>query len=194
MWVNEGTILASRRRRRHYENMIRTLCRTDAAPDGIGLMGHFNAPRYPSVQQLHQVLDRYAALVPRLQITELDIRTGGDEYAQAEYLRTLMTAAFSHPAVESIMCWGFWAGRHPRPDAALFYRRNWTLKPAGAVWRELVFNEWWTDEVLHTDAEGYVSTHGFLGDYRIDVMHEGRTQQRNLILVPQGLSETIVMG
>lgn len=60
-----------------------------------------------------------------------------DERLQADYLRDVMTMAFSHPAMQAIVMWGFWEGRHWKPDAAL-YRKDWSTKPAGKVWEELV--------------------------------------------------------
>jgi endo-1,4-beta-xylanase len=84
-----------------------------------------------------------------------------------------MTAVFSHPAVEGIVMWGFWEGQHYNPSAAL-YRRDWSIKPNGQVWENLVFNEWWTDEIGQTNENGFLEARGFLGDYEIEVEHEGR--------------------
>jgi hypothetical protein len=66
------------------------------------------------------------------------------------------------------MIWGFWEGRHWRPDAAL-WRKDWSLKPNGRVWTELTRKTWWTDEQGKTDRRGRWSTRGFLGDYEIEV-------------------------
>lgn len=36
--------------------------------------------------------------------------------------------------------WGFWAGDHWIPHAALF-RRDWSIKPNGRVYQDLVFHK-----------------------------------------------------
>jgi hypothetical protein len=84
------------------------------------------------------------------------------------------------------MLWGFWEGRHWRPEAAL-YDHNWNLRPHGQVWVDLVHKQWKTDLELKTDGSGRAQVRGFCGDYeltidsggiakvvRIDLPHEGR--------------------
>ncbi len=194
LWVNEGTILSLEDRRDHYHNVIRYLSDYGARPDGIGLMGHFCEPHLPSAKEVYAQFDRYATLVPRLQITELDIRTGNDEQAQADYLRTIMTAAFSHPAMESISAWGFWEGRHPHPQAALFLRQDWSSKPAGDVWKELVFHDWWTSKKGRTSPEGQFTTRGFLGEYEVSAHQAGRSKTETVLLTHQGANLRIQLS
>ena len=98
------------------------------------------------------VYDRFAKFGVPLQLTEFDIDTR-NEPLQAEYLRYVMTITFSHPSFNGIVTWGFWEGRHWRPNGAL-WRRDWSIKPAGKMWKELVFKTWWTDEEHTTDVGG----------------------------------------
>lgn len=44
-------------------------------------------------------------------------------------------------------------GAHYANDAPL-YTANWTLKPAGQAFLDLVFNKWWTDTACTSDASG----------------------------------------
>jgi GH35 family endo-1,4-beta-xylanase len=180
MWVNEGQVLSGVRTD-NYEQVIRFLTEQDAAPDGIGFMGHFSRRHLPSPDLLLERFDRFARLVPNLQLTELDVDVGDDEALQADYLRDVMTAAFSHEAFQGIIMWGFWEGRHWKPNAAL-YRRDWSIKPAGQMWLDLVKRDWWTDETGKTDARGRYRTRGFLGDYTVTVEHEGVDLERSLSL------------
>ena len=73
-----------------------------------------------------------------------------------------MTAAFSCPAVEKFLIWGFWARSHWRPKAA-YFREDWTPTPAGEVWTELVGEKWRTNESV------------FLGDYKITIKRGDET-------------------
>ena len=168
MWINEGGILPRGDRRDEYERLARLLVEAGAAPDGIGFMGHFGASSLTPPEEILQVMDRFAAIVPRLQLTEFDVGVGPDPDLQADYLGDVMTAAFSHPAVVGIVMWGFWEGRHwRRDDLAHLYTQDWQIRPAGQRWRDLVFKEWWTNETLRTDAAGDVRTRVFRGSYSI---------------------------
>jgi endo-1,4-beta-xylanase len=148
----------------HYEKTIRYLIEEGAPLEGIGLQGHFSEDLTPPAKLL-QILDRFASFGLPLQVTEHDINTT-DEELQADYTRDFLTTLFSHPQVTGILTWGFWEGRHWRPNGA-YFRRDWSLKPAGQVWKDLVLCEWWTDAGGRTDGSGVFQTRGFLGDYEI---------------------------
>jgi endo-1,4-beta-xylanase len=83
--------------------------------------------------------------------------------------------------VQSFLMWGFWEGRHWLPDAAL-YRSNWSLKPNGQAYKELLFKRWWTNTTGSSNANGQFGTRGFLGDYKLTVIRNGKTVTRNLKL------------
>jgi endo-1,4-beta-xylanase len=185
LWVNEGQVLPSGQRRQAYEEMVRYLIDQGAAPDGIGFMGHFGRSSLTPPAEIYAVLDRFAAIIPKLQLTEFDVQVGEDEELQADYLRDVMTVAFSHPAIEAIVMWGFWEGRLWKPDTAL-YRRDWSLKPAGEAWNDLVLGQWWTEETGETDAEGQFATRGFLGEYAVTVTHGNKSRTVEASLSREG--------
>ncbi len=189
LWVNEGQVLPSGSRRDDYERLVRYLVDHGAAPDGIGFMAHFGAGSLTGPAELLTVFDRFGAIVPRLQLTEFDVNCT-DEALQADYLRDAMIAAFSHPQMEAIVMWGFWQGAVWKPDTAL-YRRDWTLKPAGQAWLDLVLDEWWTDEAGRTDAAGEVKVRGFLGDYEITATRGGVTTTVPATLTRDGTTADI---
>ena len=174
LWVNEGSILPGGSRLEAYEGIIRYLVENDARPDGIGFMAHFREGSLRPIDELWQVYERFAKFGVPLQLTEFDIDTRQDQL-QADYLRDVMTVTFSHPSFNAIVMWGFWEGRHWRPNAAL-WRRDWSIKPAGTMWKDLVFKTWRTDQAGKTDAAGRFTTRGFLGAYRVTV-GEGKTQR-----------------
>ena len=173
LWVNEGSVLPDGKRLEAYEQVIRYLAEHDARPDGIGFMGHFREQTLRPIEGLWAVYERFATFGLPLQLTEFDIDTR-DERLQADYLRDVMTITFSHPAFDAIVMWGFWEGRHWRPNAAL-WRKDWSIKPAGTMWKQLVFQTWWTDEERTTAASGECDVSAFLGDHEITVTHGGRT-------------------
>ncbi len=189
LWVNEGAILPGGSRVEAYEEMVRYLFDDDAGPDRVGFMAHFKENSLRSIDGLYDIYERFAKFGVPLQLTEFDIDTA-DEQLQADYLRDVMTVTFSHRSFDAIIMWGFWEGRHWRPNGAL-WRRDWTIKPCGQVWKELVFDTWWTDERCTTNSHGSCEVSGFLGDYDIIVEHEGKEMAAELTLDKHGHTETI---
>ncbi|MCX6592385.1 MAG: endo-1,4-beta-xylanase [Acidobacteria bacterium] len=153
------------RKQDQFLQLLQAMLDAGAPLTGIGIQGHFGTDvTHP--QKVYDVLDRFAALGLPLQITEFDINTL-DEQLQADYLRDYLTIVFSHPAIDAFLQWGFWEGRHWLPAAAL-YRRDWSEKPHGKAYRELVFNQWWTNADGVTGTDGTFTVRGFLGDYEIE--------------------------
>ncbi|MFI5380849.1 MAG: hypothetical protein ACHRHE_16240 [Tepidisphaerales bacterium] len=105
-------------------------------------------------------------------------------------MRDFMTAVFSHPATEAFTQWGFWEGRHWKPQCATI-RKDWTLKPNGQAYMDLVFKQWWTDVKGKTAADGTFAVRGFLGDYQITVTSGGRTVTDGARLPATGTRLTI---
>jgi endo-1,4-beta-xylanase len=177
LFINDYNIVAGGgedvRHQDAYEQTINSLLDTAAPLGGIGVQSHFDWNLTP-IPKVLALLDRFGRFGLPIEATEFDININ-DEKLQADYLRDYMTALFSHPAVNGIIMWGFWEGRHWLPDAAL-YRKDWSLKPNGKVWLDLVRHQWWTDVRLTTDANGRCKARGFLGDYEITVEAGGKTR------------------
>jgi len=178
MWINEDDIIAGGARAAEYERMIDYLVDNGSAPDGIGFQGHFVEEwgRIRTPQQVYAQIDRFAQFGLRLRTTEFDIDVGSgafNEARQAELMHDYMVTMFSHPDMEAITMWGFWQGSHWRPNAAL-YRNDWSEKPALTAYRDLVFDQWWTDETGESNAAGEFDLRGFMGDYRLTVTLGGQ--------------------
>jgi len=190
LYLNEGQILTKRDGRAdQYYNTIKGLIERDVPFDGIGFMGHFRGEDKVAPRQVFQILNRFAAFGLPLQITELDIRYGkmNETYnfseselkEQANYMRELMTVFYSHPAVNSIVLWGFWENRHWFPSAAL-YNADWSLKPNGKVWKELVYDTWWTHEEGLTNSNGAYVEEGYYGTYKLVLQQGDKTKIKYL--------------
>jgi len=192
LYLNDQNILASggtdRRHQEHYEGTVRFLRKEGAPLGGLGMQCHFGENLTPPAR-LIKLLDRFAEFGLPIQVTEFDIHTK-DRRLQADYLRDFMTAIFSHPRVEAILMWGFWAGRHWRPEAAL-YDRDWTLRPHGEAWRDLVLKEWWTRASGRADARGRLEMRGFFGTYEITVAAGDKTRAVTATLAKDGQTVTV---
>lgn len=148
----------------HFEKTLRYLVDQGAPIDGIGIQGHFGSLLTPP-QRLYAELNRWGALGLGILVTEFDV-TVPNEQLRADYTRDFLTVCFSHPDVDGILAWGFWAGAHWRPEAA-FFTRDWQLTPVGRAWADLTTKTWRTDETRSTDAHGRVQLRAFLGDYTV---------------------------
>lgn len=192
LYLNDYAILSGggldKAHQDHFEKTLRFLKDGGAPITGLGMQGHFGGTPTPPERML-AILDRFAAIGLDIAITEHDIDTE-DEQLQADFTRDFLTAVFSHPSVVSILTWGFWESSHWRPNGA-YYRKDWSVKPAGQVWLDLVTKRWWTHATLATAADGAARTRGFLGDYEITVTHNGVTKTVPAKLTKAGTALTI---
>ena len=173
-----------------YKEIIEKIEQEGGIIHGVGVQGHMSTPLTPP-ETVYDILDDFAEGGKELSITEYDA-SGVEETLAADYMRDLLTIAFSHPSVTSFLMWGFWDGAHWRGDAPLF-RRDWTLKPSGQAFFDLVFDTWWTDEELVSDESGYVNMRGFMGDYDVIVHVNGSLENQALSIEPgEGMQESTI--
>lgn len=108
-------------------------------------------------------------------MTEYDMREKNEEY-QTGNLRDIMLVAFSMPNVNGFYVWGHTDEGHWFGNGPLAYRRgDMSLKPAGKMYVDLVYNKWWTQEKGQTDENGKYSLRAFYGYYDITVKKGGAT-------------------
>jgi GH35 family endo-1,4-beta-xylanase len=174
----------------HYEKTIRFLIEKGAPLDGIGMQGHFGTKLTAPTKML-EILDRFAKLGKQIEVTEFDSDIT-DEELQADFTRDFHTTLFSHPSVKGILMWGFWESRHWKPNGAMV-RKDWTLKPNGQAWVDLVFKQWWTDVKGKADAAGRYAVRGFLGDYEITATSGGKSKTVKASLPKAGQGMKVVL-
>lgn len=162
-------------------NQVNSLMARGAPIHGIGVQGHYWGPTVDPVATL-QGLDRLATLDRPIWITEYDT-VNPDEHARAEALENLYRAAFSHPAVEGILMWGFWAGSHWRGADAAIVNLDWTINAAGVRY-EALQEEWTTDLSAPTGPDGVFAFRGFHGTYTINAQMPGGPRRARLNLEP----------
>ncbi len=171
LFINDYEILASgdllgTPHQNHYYSRIKYLKDQGAPVRGIGMQGHFGS-NITSPENLLKILDRFAEFGLRIKVTEMDLLLS-DEALRADYYRDFFLALFSHPAVDGVFQWGFWEGSHWIPGAALF-RKDWTLRPHGQVYRDLMQRDWHTEVSVRTDEKGLAVFRGFKGEYEVQV-------------------------
>lgn len=189
LFLNENQIIAGTKLR-NLELHLDKLLKHGAPLGGIGIQGHLGVGT-AAPEQILEIFDRLGRYNVPLSITELDVLSENREH-QAMYLRDVLTASFSHPAVDSVTFWGFWDGRHWKNNTPLF-NKDWTAKPGLDMYRKLVLNDWWTRETKRTGADGHVRTRAFLGNYSVTVTHGGKAQTLATDLPKDGRTLRVVL-
>jgi endo-1,4-beta-xylanase len=172
-----------------YDAQIQYLLDNKAPLGGIGLQSHFSRI-LTAPDKVYAILNRFARFGLPLEVTEFDVNIP-DEQLKSDYLRDYMTIVFSHPAASGFVMWGFWAGDHWLPDAAL-WRKDFSVNPNGHMYQDLVFHQWWTDTTGKSSTGGQFATRAFLGDYQITATQGGRTKTVPVSVTKNGSETTVV--
>ena len=170
LYLNDYNILSNNGQdvahQNHYEQTIQYLLDQGAPITGLGMQGHFG-DQATAPAKLLALLDRFGRFGLDIKITEFDINTT-DQALLNDYTRDFMTVVFSHPAVAGLQWWGFGEKAHWRPNAAL-YNADWSPRPHAQIYKDLVFDQWWTRQQGKTSADGQFSGRGFYGSYQVEV-------------------------
>lgn len=175
LFVNEDQVFRPGRQQEEYYTAIETLIKQGAKPDGLGNMAHFHSSFLPGGEEMLRISDRFAKLVPNLEITEFDVVTNGDEQLQADWLRDCLIMAYSHEAYSGFVLWVFWEGASWRPEAALWHT-DWSAKPNGKVWHDLVRGLWLSKDAGATNDEGKFASRGHKGLYEVTLEKNGKSK------------------
>jgi GH35 family endo-1,4-beta-xylanase len=168
LFVNDYNVVAGNETDA-YKAQILALIASNAPVGGIGAQGHFGATINPLLTEAR--IDSLAELGLPIWITEYD-SLNADAVVRADNLEMLYRIAFSKPAVEGVLMWGFWAGSHWRGSNATIVDLNWTINAAGQRYQALR-NEWTTVTNGFTGAGGVYDFRGFHGDYDITLTPPG---------------------
>ncbi|MBN1818875.1 MAG: endo-1,4-beta-xylanase, partial [Sedimentisphaerales bacterium] len=168
-----------------YVASIRRLIELGAPIHGVGIQGHiWKEDILANPDILKERLDKVAVLGLPIWITEFDI-ADDDQTSCADKLELVYRAAYSHPAVEGITMWVFWAGDSWRGPNAGLAHQDWTLNEAGKRY-EALMDEWSTEITGKTDADGVLSFRGFHGDYEANVIGADGTKASASFTVEKG--------
>jgi GH35 family endo-1,4-beta-xylanase len=193
LFLNDYGILEgsqSNAHREHFFQTIQFLKERGAPIHGIGIQSHF-ASDLPAPAQILSVLDQFAKLNLPIESTELSLSLD-EPQLQTDYMRDYLIAVFSHPQVHGIMLWGFWEKRHWRPTAALF-AADWSTRPLGQAWLDLVDRDWRTKSRTQTDADGKSTVRGFLGDYEVTISTSDQRSTATVHLPRDGARMSFVL-
>lgn len=176
-----------------YKSFLTEINESSQPMDGIGFQCHIGSTP-TSIYMLQEVLDEYYATynVP-IKITEYDLNELVDDEVAGMYLSDFLTMIFSHEAVNAFIMWGFWDGNHWKDNAPMF-AEDWTLKPAGQAFIDKVFGEWWTNETVQSDEDGYSTIRAFKGVHKITATKNGVTRVAQVSLDDDGAVQLLLEG
>lgn len=214
LFVNEYGIIGSPAKTARYVQLIRDLAAQGAPVGGIGVQEHACerfSRRLPAnhvnpaedegmverkdrthlaAQDIYSSLDELAKLGLPIHLTEVSCKTP-DVDARADGLEVLYRTAFSHPRVDAILLWGFWARRHWLGADASLVDKDWNLNAAGQRLEQMLLREWRTNLDAAADGEGVLAFRGFYGTYRLSVTDaQGKVTHVNVTLGPDAASKT----
>lgn len=166
-----------------YKAIIEDIVANGGPLDGIGLQSHVGYPLAPPAL-VYDIIEEYAQLVggKAISITEYDAE-GVEDFMAAEYMRDFLTVTFSHPSVTSFVFWGHWDPLHWLFDAPIL-REDYSRKPSGQTYIDLVFDEWWTNETRSTGSRGSTNVSAFLGEYDITVTTDSYSGSKRMRVCP----------
>lgn len=169
---------------------IQELVAADVGIGGIGFQGHIGGFPNGIPDVLETLDDFYQEFGLTAKITEFDLPTYVVDTVAAAYLEDFLTAVFGHPSVDGFMFWNFWDGSTWRSEGSNLFNRDWSMTLPGETFMDLVFEEWWTEESLQTDANGVGTVRGFKGLYEITYTCDGGIV-RDTVQLGEDLSLTI---
>jgi hypothetical protein len=187
LFVNDYNVVSSGETEA-YKQQILGLISSNAPIDGIGAQGHFGATINPLLTEAR--LDSLAELGLPIWITEYD-SSNADENIRADNLEMLYRIAFSKPAVDGVLMWGFWAGSHWRGSNAAIVNLNWTLNQAGLRYQSLLA-EWRTTNSGPSDVSGIYDFRGFHGTYDITLTPPGGQPTLRRVTLDPGAGTNVV--
>lgn len=189
LFLNDYTMFHSEEASNSFFETARYLVNEGAPINGIGEQAHIGGTP-PGIPLILKRLDKFATLGLPLIITEFDINSNDDDF-KARYLGDFVTAVFSHPSTTGLLQWGFWEGQHWFPVAAL-WNKDWSIRPHGKVFTDLVTKKWHTNYTGTTSKTGECKVRGFCGKYRITVTYQGNTATKDVQLDTNGTAITII--
>ena len=179
--INEYNLIARPAERKRFIALVRHLLAEGTPIDGIGIQAHSPGTTWHSPCAVVETLDDLAALGKDLHVTELTLKTEGEditggyrkgkwtEKAHAEYYRQLYTLCFGHPNVKAITMWAVFDSRSWLPGGGIFDRDGRPKAVAETV-EKLIKKTWHTEKELRTDKQGTAGLRGFKGTYEVEVI------------------------
>lgn len=171
----------------NYEILIDGCLNAGVPISAIGIQSHQHQG-YWGREKLEEVLERYEHFGLPIHFTENTLISGDimpahivdlndwqvdswpttpeGEARQAKEIEEMYRILFDHPLVQAITTWDFRDGAWLKAPAG-FVREDNSHKPSYEMLKKLVKEEWWTNETVTTDENGWAEVEAFKGEYEL---------------------------
>lgn len=184
LFVNEYNVALGGRTETLYD-LVSQMLERNVPITGIGVQCHLEDDKVDP-ELFRRRLDILDKLDLTIRVTEFDMGIPGkglnatEQHQAKEYGKFLRTA-FSHPAVDGILLWGFtddkhWVGPVGSNIGSGLYRVDRSMKPAADTIIKLWESEWTTYLEKELDESNQLDFRGFYGTYRISYEEDGRVE------------------
>lgn len=180
LFINEYNVIVAGETDRFYD-IVKGMLDRKVPVHGIGVQCHFG-DRQLNPAFIKARFDKLGSLGLPIKVTELDFGDwqkgmyfGEDE--QAKRYEMFLRIAFSHPAVEGIILWGFWDNRHWVKNGGII-AADGREKPAAKLIYDLWHKVWTTNGTFKADENGVVKFRGYPGKYKVTV--DGKSEMVEL--------------
>jgi endo-1,4-beta-xylanase len=180
LYLNEYNVVAAGETDR-YVSLIKGMLDRKVPIMGVGVQCHFNArPVEPAL--IKERLDKIASLGLPIKVTELDFGTWDQgmtlsEKGQADAYEKFIRSAFSHPAINGIVLWGFWDNRHWIKNGGIIGADGHEKEAAKRIY-DLWHKKWTTEATATAGNDGVAKFRGFKGRYQVTA--DGKTTEMDV--------------
>lgn len=202
LFVNEYNVATGGRTETLYQ-IVKEMMDRGVPITGIGVQCHLEDGKVEP-ELIRRRLDILDKLGLTLRITEFDMGIPGkgldatEQHQANEYGKFLRTA-FSHPAVDGILLWGFsddkhWVGPVDGKIGSGLYRTDRSEKPAADTVRKLWETEWTTKLEKEVGSTNKLDFRGFYGTYKISYEADRKLFFDTISLTKESLTGSVYLS
>jgi len=177
--LNEYYQIARMDVRERFYNLVKELQKRGTPVRGLGIQAHEPRQEWYNPQDIWDTFNYLAELGLPLHVTEIMAESSGKEItggwrtgtwtegAQADFAEQIYRLSFGHPAMMSIVWWGF--NDRGKVRGRSLITADYRPKPVYDRLRNLIHKEWKTALSTSVNRQGMLQFRGFYGDYAITV-------------------------
>lgn len=149
-----------------YKALIKKMLSKGAPIDGIGVQAHFWFSSGVDLAELKQNMDTLATIGLPMRFTEFDLDSMSQPN-QAFHTSNLFRFAFSHPAFNGVISWGFWDAGAWRTNSGYFDVNKQPKIAADTIYK--LIHKVWTTNINSKLVGATADFKGYYGKYEVKV-------------------------
>lgn len=149
-----------------YKTLIKKMLSNGAPIDGIGVQAHFWFQNGVDLAELKTNMDTLATIGLPIRFTEFDLDSMSQPN-QAFHTSNLFRFAFSHPAFNGVISWGFWDAGAWRTKSGYFDLNKQPKIAADTIYK--LIHKVWTTNINSKLVGATADFKGYYGKYEVKV-------------------------